>query len=185
MAEIDGADTEATPLRERTAAPGKLDRIAQLRLFKRWWWDDSTHSAEWRAGAKADFSFLAGRQWDPEDEAKLEDETRPVIVFNRALSIIKAVAGIEINGRHEIQYLPRGTEDTAVNEVLTAGSRWMADQSDAEDEESEAFQHALICGMGFTESRLSYDDNPQGEYVEEAINPLEMYWARGTRKKNL
>jgi hypothetical protein len=156
-----------------------------MRVLKAWFRADAAHSARWRSDAREDFRFAAGRQYNAEDEAKLIDERRPNIVFNRTLPVLKIVAGIEINSRHEITYLPRGTEDTAVNEVLTAGSRWMADQCDAEDEESEAFQVATVCGMGWTESRLDYDVNIRGDYVEEAIDPREMFWDRRARKKNL
>jgi hypothetical protein len=69
---------------------------------------------------------------------------------------------MEINGRHEIAFIaPRGTEDvkpwrsTRVA-YLTAGSKWMADCCDGEDEESEAFDHCVTCGMGFVEERMAY-----------------------------
>jgi hypothetical protein len=71
-------------------------------------------------------------------------------VFNRALLTIKAVAGFEINNRHEIHYLPRTLDDAAVNEVLNGASKWMGDECEAEDEESQAFQDCTICGMGWT-----------------------------------
>jgi hypothetical protein len=92
---------------------------------------------------------------------------------------------MEINGRHEIQFLPRNNEDTEVNEVLSAGSKWMADGCDAEDEQSEAFQNALITGIGVAEARFSFEDEPEGSYVEEQIDCREFVWDRTARKKNL
>jgi hypothetical protein len=135
--------------------------------------------------SKEDFGFVAGDQWTTDEKAQLKDQLRPEIVFNRAITIIKAVAGFEINGRHEIQFLPRTIEDAALNETLTGASKWMADECDGEDEESEAFQDSLICGLGCTENRMDYELDPQGMYVESEVDPLEMYWHYTARKKNI
>lgn len=164
-----------------------LDEIAAYERLKTWFSIDWEHSAAWRRRAKENFGFVAGDQWDKADKQYLEDQKRPVITFNRTLSIIKAVAGIEINSRHETVYLPRGTSPGAVraNEILTSASQWMADGCDAEDEQSSAFQDTLICGMGWTEARLDYDEEPDGKYVETKVDPLEMVWHRNSRSKNL
>ncbi len=170
---------------DETVRPSELDRQAMLRVLKSWFRDDAAHSAAWRSDAREDFDFIAGKQWTEEEKSILAAQLRPIITFNRAITIIKAVAGTEINGRHEIRFVPRNNQDSQVNEVLSGASKWMGDGCDAEDEESEAFQHSLICGMGWTESRLDYEKDPQGTYVEECVNPLEMYWDRSARKKNL
>jgi len=180
-------DITAADNNEIVSEPSKLNDEALYSTLRGWFRLDQAHSAEWRKLAKEDFGFAAGDQYKAEDRAKLEEERRPVITFNRALSIIKAVAGIEINGRHDTVYLPRGTKPGVVkaNEMLTAASQWMSDVSDAEDEQSEAFQDAIICGMGWTEPRISYEDDPDGMYVEGKVDPLEMYWDRSARSKNL
>lgn len=165
--------------------PSLLDEEGQFRTIKSWWQDDAKHTHNWRREAQEDFDFVSGKQFSTEDEQALKDSKRVPVVFNRTLTMIKAVAGMEINGRHEISYLPRNTQDAAVNEVLTGASKWMADECDGEDEESEAFEHALICGMGFTEHRLDFDEEPEGKYIENGVNPIEMYWDRTARKKNL
>lgn len=184
MAELD-ADKPATKTELNKARPSTLDRATQLRIFKTWFRDDASHSAKWRTEAKEDFDFKAGHQWSADEKSQLHEQLRPEIVFNRSLTIIKAVAGFEINGRHEIQFLPRNNSDTAVNEVLTGASKWMADECEAEDEESEAFQDCITCGMGWTENRLDYEMDSAGLYVEEEVNPLEMYWDYRARKRNL
>ena len=186
-AAAESADAGATETRSEAdyARPSTLDATEQLRLFKADFREDSNHAASWRATARDEFAFLAGEQWTADEKAQLKEALRPEIVFNRAITIIKAVAGFEINQRHEIQYLPRNLEDAAINEVLTAASKWMADECDGEDEESEAFQDALTCGMGWTENRMDYERDWQGLYVEAQVDPLEMYWDRSARKKNL
>lgn len=169
------------------ASTAELEQEALYRRLRDYYSMDFDHSATWRREGKDCFGFVAGDQWSKADKQHLEDNGRPVITFNRTLSIIKAVAGIEINSRHETIYLPRGTEPGQIraNEILTSASQWMSDGCDAEDEQSAAFQDTLICGMGWTEARIDYDEEPDGKYVETRIDPLEMYWDRNARSKNL
>jgi hypothetical protein len=175
---------EAEP-RSETTPVSKLSPGQQFDILKAWLRADMEHERDWHGEARDAFAFRAGEQWTPEDRALLSSQQRPHIVFNRVLTILKAVAGMEINGRHEIHFIPRGTQDTAINEVLSAASKWMADGCDGEDEESQAFDHCCTCGMGFVEERMSYEDDAQGLYVEEAIDPREMYWDRTAKKKNI
>lgn len=165
----------------------KLPPEAMLRRLKQWWRLDHAHSAQWRKQAKADFEFVAGEQWRQEDVTKLAEDGRVPITFNRTLTIIEAVSGIEINGRHEVSYLPRGTAPGAVqkNELLSSASRWMDDEADAPTHQSRAFQDAIKVGMGWTEASLSYDEEPDGSYVERRIDPLEMWWDCKAREPNL
>jgi len=107
------------------ARPSALDRAALLAVLKTWFRDDAAHSAHWRTAARDDFDFIAGEQWTAEERAALEGQLRPAIVFNRTLAVVKAVAGSEINTRHDIRFIPRNNEDSAVNEVLTGASRWI------------------------------------------------------------
>ena len=178
------AEAESDDDRKRTS---QLSDEAVLARLKKQFKVDWNHSKDWRATARKDFDFVAGDQWESDDRSKLTDEGRPVITFNRTLSIVKAVGGIEINSRHETVFLPRGNSAGAVkaNELLTGASQWMADETDAEDEQSEAFQDCIVCGMGWTDSTIAYDENPDGGYVEDRIDPLEMVWDKGAKKKNL
>lgn len=172
---------------EERLPPSYLEDEALYRTLRQWFEVDASHSSAWRKEAREDFDFVACEQWDDATRRTLEAQQRPVITFNRVLSVIKAVAGIEINGRHETIFIPRGTDmgDVQINEFLTQASQWMEDGCDAGDEQSEAFQDALVCGMGWTESAIDYEVDPEGKYVETKIDPLEMYWDRDARSKNL
>jgi hypothetical protein len=169
-----------------TANPSQVkDKNKLFDILRSWFRADATHAAAWREEAKDMYDFRAGEQWKPEDRQILNAQSRPEITFNRVLTILKAVAGMEINGRHEVHYIPRHNEDTAINELLTGAGKWMTDECDAEDEESQGFEDTLTCGLGWTEHRLDYELDQQGIYVEERVDPLEMYPDRNAKRKNL
>lgn len=174
----DGAAGRYVPISKKSPA----DRF---RILKNFVLADLEASNNWREQATQDMAFVAGEQYSNDDRNILEDQGRPIIVFNRVETILKAIAGMQINGRHEIQYLPRNNNNTAVNEVLTAASKWMADGCDAEDEQSAAFQECCTTGLGVTESRFSFEEDPAGAYIEEQFDAREFVWDRTAQKKNL
>jgi hypothetical protein len=180
------SDEQSSPDSAQQVLPlSKRPPSVQFRTMKGQIIADLEYSAKWRKQATDDLGFIAGEQLSMEDKQLLDEQGRPHIVFNRVETILKAIAGMEINGRHEINFLPRNNEDTAKNELLTATSKWMGDGCDAEDEQSEAFQQCLGTGMGWVEARYSFEDEPEGSYVEEEIDCREMVWDRTARKKNL
>jgi hypothetical protein len=61
----------------------------------------------------------------------------------------------------------------------------MEDSCFATRHQSRAFRDATICGMGWTEAIISYDDDPQGLYEECRIHPCEMVWDREARDQNI
>lgn len=156
-----------------------------LKQARRDWRPAFVHWGTWRTEAREDYGFVAGDQWSNDAKAELEEQMRPAVTFNRVAPVIDAVSGMEVSNRQEVRYIPRELGDVGINEVLTAGAEWVRDQCDAEDEESDAFLDSVICGMGWTETRLSYDDDEDGEIKIERVDPLEMYADPKARKRNL
>lgn len=141
--------------------------------------------AKWREQAEDDYAFQAGHQWTTQEKAQMEESARPPIVFNRTAVILSAVAGSEINNRTEVRFIPREIGDAKPNEVLTAGAEWFRDQADAEDNDSEAFNDLLVCGIGFTDTALDWEEDPDGHPITPRIDPLEMCWDHHARQKGL
>jgi len=130
--------------------------------------------------------MVAGRQYTDSEKAELEENLRAPIVFNRIDPVISAVNGHQINNRQEVRYIPREQGDVKVNELYTAAASYVDDNSDAYDEISDAFHDALVCGMGWTETRISYDEDPEGKiYGAERIPFNEMKWDPSAKKRNL
>jgi len=176
-------DTDQSPVADTEA------RVNDQLLFKKlqgWWKIDAAARSKWEKQANEDFAFVTpDGQWTDDERRQMEEQEKVPVSFNRVLTIIKAIAGSEINGRQDIKFLPRHMSNAKQNELLSAASQWMGDQCDAEDEQSEAFESAAVCGMGWTESRITYDVDPQGLYEELEVDPREMYWDSKARKKNL
>lgn len=157
-------------------------------LFARlqgWFKADYDRQESWRRKAREDYAFTSGEQLNEEDKALLRSMNRPIIIMNRIEPVIDSVAGSEVANRQEVQFLPRTQGDVHVNEVLTSAAKWFRDQCDAEDEESDAFRDAVICGMGWTETRLDYEEDPTGAPLIERVDPLEMVWDASAKKRNL
>ena len=72
--------------------------------------------------------------------------------------------------------VPRTPGVVKKNELPTSAGKWFRQQCDAEDEVGDAFRDLLACGMGWTETRLDFEDNPEGD-------PLEMVWDRGAKSE--
>ena len=144
------------------------------------------HCKDWRTEARLCYDMVAGNQLTKTEKAELEEALRPAIIFNRIDPVVSAVVGHQINNRQEIRYIPREEGDVKVNEVLTAAASYVDDNSDAEDEMTEAFFDLAVTGMGWTETRIAYDEDPQGKiWGAERTSPLSMSWDPNSTKRNL
>lgn len=148
--------------------------------------DAKKHSKSWRQDAVECYDFIAHRQYSQEELDYLEDQNRPAITFNRIGPVVDAVCGHQINNRQEVRFFPRQPGDVQVNEIATGASQWVDDECDAEDEISDSFFDLVVTGMGWSEVRISYDEDPDGKiHSAERVPPLEMYWDHRAKKRNL
>ncbi len=154
-----------------------------LNLFAKWDRAIGNHWGEWRREARRLFGMVAGNdQWSKADKDKLEEIDRIAPVFNEMGPIIDSVSGAEIMDRQQVGYFPREVGDSGVNELLTKGADWIRDRCNADQEETESFRDAFICGMGWTETRIDYEEEREGKIFVEHVDPLEMALDPSCRK---
>jgi len=158
------------------------DLIAEVKRFLR---DSEEAHDDWRVEARELYDLVAGHQWDEVTKAQMKEQLRPLAAFNVAGKYIDAVQGLQINNRQQVKYLPRQMGDAKVNELMTGAADWARQEGDAEDEESEAFYDTIVCGMGWVETSVEMDMDPDGMIDFGRRDPLEMYWDRRARKRNL
>lgn len=159
--------------------------LTEFKRLKEWVKQGQNHSKKWRQEAREDFDMVACHQWTEEDQQFLKLQNRPIIAFNRIEPVVDSVTGLEVNNRQEVRYFPRHIGDAGVDELLTGAAKWCRDECNAEDEESDAFRDQIICGMGWTNSIVNYDEDPEGKMMIERVDPLEMHWDGAAKKKNL
>lgn len=156
-----------------------IDTYRERRKDSKRFWE------HWRKTAIEEFDFICGKQWLDEDERLLKSEDRVAVTFNYSEKMIDAVVGAEVSNRQEATYKPRGMEDAGYAEMMNNGAKWVRDECNAEDEESDAFRDMLICGMGWTDTHLSYDEDQDGKLIEERCDPLEMFSDPAASKPSL
>jgi len=159
--------------------------MADFDTLKSWVSADWQALSEWREAAEKEYAFKDGHQWTDAEKADLEERSRVPVVFNRVQVILASVSGSEINKRTEVRFIPREIGDAKPNEILTAGAEWFRDEANAEDEESQAFEDTLVCGLGWTETLLDYTADTDGAPRVVRIDPLEMCWDAHSHRKGL
>lgn len=143
-----------------------------------------TARSAWVEEAKECYGMTAGTQWTPEELDALRKQRRPPVAYNLIEPVVNVVAGLEVTNRQEVKYLPRELGDSKKNEILTGAAEWVRDECNAEDEESEAFVDMVICGEGWTETRLDYEYDKDGSIIIERVDPLEVLPDPTSQKKN-
>lgn len=166
-----------------SAAPGQQDKTT--REFRARLKRSRDHFKDWRQETHDLYDFRAGRQWEPNDEAAMDDQQKPMVTFNLTAKFLEAVSGLQINNRQEIRYFPRENGDVGVSDLASGAVKWNRDLSDAEHEESESFADMVLCGMGYVDHRLEDSTDAEGYIAQERCDPLEVFPDPSARQRNL
>ena len=144
----------------------KIYNLTESEVAKKiqtYWKDARDKHSDWRKRAEEDFNFVAGIQWDENDVKKLQSEGRPIITYNRCNAIVSAILGLEANQRMETLFTPREISDNKLADATTQVVDWIREYGSIESEESMAFEHQLICGMGWNEILMDYETDLDGK----------------------
>ena len=146
---------------------------------------DARASEPWRRLLKEWYAMVGGSQWDMQTLNKLREEQRPALTFNKMGAVINVVCGIQVSNRQDVHIYPRTQGDAVVSEAATQSVRWFDDRCNAASEESRAFRDMLVCGIGVTETRIDYLDDPRGKGYRERRFPGDFFFDADARKANL
>lgn len=144
----------------------------------------------WSGPAKEDIRFYHGHQWDDIDRMKMESTKRPAITFNQIKPAVDAVSGLERLNRSDVRFVTRALD--SIDLIDLAGDLASESVSTCDDlcngaeELSRVAKDAVICGMGWAEIRMDYNEDLNGRVIYERIPPDEMRWdANNAKKENL
>jgi hypothetical protein len=129
---------------ERSLADFKAAAQAKSKLVKR---------------EREDFLFALGKQWEPEDEAKLKKAGFKAITDNRIAPNLFLLTGLERQNRAEFRAFPQGEEDGQKAEIASALFKDCIKKSGFPHKSSEQFKDGITCGESHLELYLDFTEN--------------------------
>ncbi len=121
------------------------------------------HSA--REERLTDHDFYDGDQWDPDDEAELEERGQDALVFNRVKPTCDWITGTEKRTRIDYRVLPRTADDSKGAEVKTKLLKYVGDVAKIGWHRSRAFNDAIRSGLGWLEVGIKSDPDDEPLFV--------------------
>ena len=174
-------DKQRTPAENPVAG---LDDEDLLDRFDKWDIGLGAHWSQWIEDARGWYDFHSGKQWTSNEVALMEGSQKIPVTFNLSAPVIDAVNGAEIQDRQQVQYYPRQATEksTGISDVLTQGANYVTDQCNGDQEDTEAFLDTLICGLGWTETRVEVEGEV-ASIIKERVDPLQMKADPASRKR--
>lgn len=142
----------------------------------------------WRANEIRDnYNLIEGDQWLEEPYDRQNADGMPIRTINKLAPVIDSICGFEIQNRSEVKYIPRLSTSAQIGftDMLNDAVKYIQDEAQSEFQNSQAFRDMLICGVGVTDTIISYDNNFDGEVKIERVFPYLTLWDVTARAKNL
>lgn len=139
----------------------RADEKAERELtVKRYWQETESDVDDTRSRGERAFDFYKSKQWNADDIAILDAESRPHITYNFIKTPIRNTCGYQRQNRQAIKVLQRRGGLGSLAEFFTEAMRYIEDVSEAVYAEAFAFFYGLIGGQGYIGLDISYDDEP-------------------------
>ena len=107
--------------------------------------------------------FREGDQWTDEAIQKLASEDRACLTINHVAPMIEALSGIYRRNRTDLRAYPTENSDAAIADVLTYALKNILSNTNADAEETEAFEDATTTGRGLLEVYPDFDADIRGQ----------------------
>lgn len=107
--------------------------------------------------------FREGDQWPQEAMNKLAADDRACLTINHVAPMIEALSGIYRRNRTDLRAYPTENSDAAIADVLTYALKNILSNTNADAEETEAFEDATTTGRGLLEVYPDFDADIRGQ----------------------
>lgn len=164
---------------DKYAPKGFKDEQSYLEDMRKRFSTDISADSDNREAALEDSLFVAGDQWDAQVKARRERENKPVMTVNRLPAFIGQVVGNRRMNETVIKVTPDigGNKKTA--QLRQGLIRGIEKVSRADRAYNNAFQNAVICGIGNFQLSVDYaydDVFEQDICIKPVNNPLAVVW---------
>ena len=137
-------EAERMPFTEAEAQPESVELTKLLDWLKDV--EASIPETTWRPEAIEDYKFYAGDQDSAEVKATLEDQKRPITVYNEVKPKVDMLVGLAAQSRYEPTVFPVGVEDEPLAELANGALKHFAKKTKFTRVETEAFEHTVKSG---------------------------------------
>lgn len=174
--------------------PHKPDPEAVVNEFGERYQASYAKREEWLKEACEMQRLYDGDQWADQDKAKLKERNRPALVFNRVAPMVDVVVGSEASAGLEGKFVPRTVtnrpqmptdDDTMTADIANEANRYFRQVAGAEYEENKAKADLARVGMGWTNTRIDTETDPEIMIAIERVPWKQMLWDPNARKQNL
>lgn len=171
-----------------------LARRDIARRFRRWFLE-AWHHPLWKRfikeGTEDDGFYIGGRlQWSQNgslaDLDRLEAANRPVVSINHIQSIVNVLTGFERQNQYDLKAVAQGQYDIDVEDAdqLSWLLKFVQDQTETQEIQSEVFEDGVVRGMGAVEVGINWLNDPlDGEIELTRLKPgrnviWDPYWEK-------
>ena len=148
------------PMAEKTDI-ALADEEVLLDKLKTEFEDFITNTQTARDASDRDRHYVDHIQWDAEEEQILRDRGQAPIVINRIKKKVNFLIGVNENTQTDPKAFPRTPKHEQGSEAITDALRFVADNVDFDDVDSDVFEDRIVEGYGGAIVRV--EENGEGE----------------------
>ncbi len=128
---------------------------------------------DWAVLAEESYKFVDGTgHWTDAEKEYLLSRKRTPIVINKILAPLMYVSGIQRANRQEPRLTPVEVTDAKATAIMQSLLRWAEDRSQAQQVDAQVFLDKLICGLGWWEYSIDFDQRLEGDPKVKRLRPF-------------
>jgi hypothetical protein len=152
----------------------KLNEFATCRQRKDW---EKQHKECWDA--------IANKFWTDEELRELSKQGMPGLTINKCNKGVQGSAAIVTDQKPEVKFLPIGSDDLWVAEILKRGHDYTWHKNNGSDMTYEWVEETKVSGMGFAEAMHDQTKGLFGSLRNNIVDPRYVYWSKDSEARDL